>query len=360
MRAAELGELMERERIAELDLLRFTAAAGVVLFHATEWPSQATALTHASTFGFMGVPLFFMISGFVILMTAQDRGGIEFINSRIARLYPSFWICVLLSALALTFLAHDPPSPAVIAANLTMQPRMLFHQPYLDPVYWTLVVEMKFYALAWLVIVTKQMKRVELLLTLWLAVSAFATFVTVPHWVDAVLIPTWASLFTAGCYLYLIRSRGATKRRLITFAVSVALSMYWSLQYQSGYTHSTALTTQVTVLTIVLICSALFLLVALRKWTLPHSRLWLWLGCLTYPLYLTHATAGHWVWNSLGGDEWTRMWLVLGLVLLVSIVLAAVVERRVCRAFHKLLDRTAQRVLEKLGLREPQQVTAMR
>lgn len=351
---------MERERIAELDLLRFTAAAGVVLFHATEWPSHATALTHASTFGFMGVPLFFMISGFVILMTAQDRGGIEFINSRIARLYPSFWICVLLSALALTFLAHDPPSPAVIAANLTMQPRMLFHQPYLDPVYWTLVVEMKFYALAWLVIVTKQMKRVELLLTLWLAVSAFAAFVTVPHWVDAVLIPTWASLFTAGCYLYLIRSRGATKRRLITFAVSVALSMYWSLQYQSGYTHSTTLTTQVTVLTIVLVCSALFLLVALRKWALPHSRLWLWLGCLTYPLYLTHATAGHLVWTRLGGDEWTRMWLVLGLVLLVSIVLAAVVERRVCRAFHKLLDRTAQRVLEKLGLREPQQATAMR
>ena len=54
------------------------------------------------------------------------------------------------------------------------------------------------------------------------------------------------------------------------------------------------------------------------------------------------------------------MWLVLALVLLVSIVMAAVVERRVCRAFHKLLDRTAQRVLEKLGLRREHQATAMR
>jgi peptidoglycan/LPS O-acetylase OafA/YrhL len=44
------------------------------------------------------------------------RSGIEFINSRIARLYPSFWIAVLLSALALTLLADDPPSLANIAA----------------------------------------------------------------------------------------------------------------------------------------------------------------------------------------------------------------------------------------------------
>lgn len=351
---------MERDRIAELDLLRFTAAAGVVLFHATDWPAHATALTAASTFGFMGVPLFFMISGFVILMTAQNRSGIEFVNSRIARLYPSYWICVLLSALALTVLAHTPPSPAVIAANLTMQPRMLFDEPYLDPVYWTLVVEMKFYALAWVVIVTRQMKRVEFLLTLWLVVAACATFMTVPHRLNSVLIPMWASLFTGGCYLYLIRSRGATRRRLITFAASVALSMYWSLQYQSVYTHSTSLGTQLTVLAIVLTSSAVFLLVALRKWALPRSRLWLWLGCLTYPIYLTHAVIGHKIWGRLGGDEWTRMWLALALVLLLSIVLAAVVERRACRAFHKLLDRTAQRVLEKLGLREEPEATAMR
>ena len=73
----------------------------------------------------------------------------------------------------------------LIAANLTMQPHV-FDQPYLDMVYWTLVVEMKFYALTWLVIVTRQMKRVESLLTLWLASTAFAVWVPIPHWLDAV------------------------------------------------------------------------------------------------------------------------------------------------------------------------------
>src|SRR5262249_31791003 len=98
---AELVSTMERARIPELDLLLFTARACVVLFHATHWPSQPTLLTQIFAFGSMGVPLFFMISGFVILMTAQNRSGIEFINSRVARLYPSFWIAVLLSSLAL-------------------------------------------------------------------------------------------------------------------------------------------------------------------------------------------------------------------------------------------------------------------
>jgi peptidoglycan/LPS O-acetylase OafA/YrhL len=352
---------MERDRIPELDLLRFTAAAAVVLFHATHWPSQPNLLTQIFAFGAMGVPLFFMISGFVILMTAQNRGGIEFINSRIARLYPSFWIAVLLSSLALTLLAHDPPSAATIAANLTMQPHA-FDQPYIDMVYWTLVVEMKFYALTWLVIVTRQMKRVEMLLALWLAITAVAIWIPFPRWLDSVVMPTYAPLFAGGCCLYLIRSRGPNARRLLMFAVSVPLSIYWTLTYQAqAYTHSSSLATQLTVAAIIVGMSIVLLLVALRWWRLPsRTRLWFWLGCLTYPLYLTHARPGRNVFNVLGGDEWTRMWIVLALVLLVSLVMAAVIERRVCPAIHKWLDRTAQRLLEKLGLRQENRATVMR
>ena len=289
---------MERDRIPELDLLRFIAAVGVVLFHATNWPSDPNLLTRIATYGSLGVPLFFMISGFVILMTAQNRSGIEFINSRIARLYPSFWIAVLLSVLALTLLADDPPSLATIAANLTMQPHA-FDLPYIDQVYWTLVVEMKFYALTWLVIVTRQMKRVETLLMLWLAVTAGAVWVKIPDWLDSIVMPMYASLFAGGCFLYLIRSRGVNARRLIAFAVSVVLSMYWTLQYQHSYTHSTSFETQATVVAIIFGMSIVLLLLALRWWSLPRIRLWFWMGCLTYPLYLTHAKPGHNVFNSL-------------------------------------------------------------
>jgi peptidoglycan/LPS O-acetylase OafA/YrhL len=222
------------------------------------------------------------------------------------------------------------------------------------------VVELKFYALMWLVIVTRQMKRVETLLTLWLAITALAVWVKIPRWLDAVVMPTYASLFAGGCFLYLIRSRGAKLRRLLMFAASVPLSMYWTLQYQDAYTNSTSLETQLIVCAVILGMSIVLLLLALRWWSVPHMRLWFWLGCLTYPLYLTHAKPGNSVFLRLRGDEWLRMWLVLGLVLLVSIVLAAVVERRLCPAFHKWLDRTATLLLGKLGFRQEQRAPAMR
>ena len=62
----------------------------------------------------------------------------------------------------------------------------------------------------------------------------------------------------------------------------------------------------------------------------------------------------------LAATEWPRMWLVLGLVLLVSIVMAALIQRRACSTFHKFLDRTAQRLLAKLGRRPEKRATVMR
>ena len=57
---------MSRTRVPELDLLRFTAAAAVVVFHFYVLLPGGTAFQQAiaavSRFGFLGVPLFFMIS----------------------------------------------------------------------------------------------------------------------------------------------------------------------------------------------------------------------------------------------------------------------------------------------------------
>lgn len=88
-------------RIPELDLLRFLAAIAVVFFHyafrgyagddltTMHYP----ALEPVAQYGFLGVHLFFMISGFVILMTAGDGSVKRFIASRASRLLPAFWVC---------------------------------------------------------------------------------------------------------------------------------------------------------------------------------------------------------------------------------------------------------------------------
>ena len=110
-----------------------------------------------------------MISGFVILWTARGRTPLRFAVSRFLRLYPSFWLVVLLTVACIAALAPhgETPSFATITANLTMIPGY-FRAEFVDGVYWTLAVELKFYFLVLVLIATRQMERVEWLLVAWL------------------------------------------------------------------------------------------------------------------------------------------------------------------------------------------------
>jgi peptidoglycan/LPS O-acetylase OafA/YrhL len=99
-------------------------------------------------FGVYGVRLFFVISGFVILMSAWGRSPGAFASSRIARLYPAYWASViLLGGLALGGLITDHrPTFTEFLANLTMMQTGLRIRD-LEIVYWTLWPELVFYVL---------------------------------------------------------------------------------------------------------------------------------------------------------------------------------------------------------------------
>src|SRR5215467_4825559 len=89
------------QRVNEIDLLRFLAALSVVLFHYSFRGYAADSmslmpyppLAPFAKYGGLGVELFFMISGFVILMTAANGSLKGFVASRFVRLYPAFWTC---------------------------------------------------------------------------------------------------------------------------------------------------------------------------------------------------------------------------------------------------------------------------
>jgi peptidoglycan/LPS O-acetylase OafA/YrhL len=103
----------------------------------------------ALVLGAAGVYLFFVISGLVITMTVlRSRSGLEFAVRRFARLYPAFLVGICLT-LAVTGFAAIPAFKLPfgdVVANLTMNPRA-FHRNYVDGAYWSLAVEIKFYAL---------------------------------------------------------------------------------------------------------------------------------------------------------------------------------------------------------------------
>ena len=87
-----------QNRLANLDLLRLLAAVMVVFYHYTysgyatgSWnPVAYPELSPITQHFWGGVSLFFIISGFVIAYSAQNRSAFDFLTSRIARLYPAF------------------------------------------------------------------------------------------------------------------------------------------------------------------------------------------------------------------------------------------------------------------------------
>src|SRR6478609_8992352 len=112
-------------RLVALDGLRFAAAAAVLLYHFVAvnhhaWGGRTSdvmpGVQQVAAFGSFGVQLFFVISGFVILMTAWGRAG---------RLFPAYWAAVLVTLVLLVVVEpgrRDVDLPQAVM-NLTMVQR---------------------------------------------------------------------------------------------------------------------------------------------------------------------------------------------------------------------------------------------
>ena len=149
--------------IPGLDLLRFFAAAMVMMFHLAylDWVLPGSTayrlsggglrfseLTAVSSFGWLGVQIFFVISGFVIAYSAEGATPFSFIRSRALRLLPAAWICATLSFIIVNLSPTGPLSLGSYERSLVLWP----FGPWVDPSFWTLGVEISFYALVGLLI----------------------------------------------------------------------------------------------------------------------------------------------------------------------------------------------------------------
>jgi peptidoglycan/LPS O-acetylase OafA/YrhL len=167
----QLGKNATRgDRLAYLDGLRFVAVIGVLLYHylvrwavpispRTLYPfGDVFAKVPALQYGWLGVELFFIISGFVIALTlTRCRSPWEFFARRYSRLAPAMMAFSLVTFLFLTWVPSVPfpTSPMWFASSLTfLDPddlNLLFGTHIwksIDGVYWSLYVEVKFYVIA--------------------------------------------------------------------------------------------------------------------------------------------------------------------------------------------------------------------
>src|SRR4029450_9354485 len=124
--------------------------------------------------GHFGVELFFIISGFVILMTIERKKTVrEFAVSRTARLMPAF-LAALILATAIRAVSPvpllDTPTVPQFLANVTMAPPLL-RQNAMDMPYWTLTYELVFYVGMGLILAIGMLRWAEWFGLLAVAVS---------------------------------------------------------------------------------------------------------------------------------------------------------------------------------------------
>jgi peptidoglycan/LPS O-acetylase OafA/YrhL len=340
---------LQKSRLTGLDALRGVAALTVVLYHYTTGYPSVTGHPLQPFFsvpdGHYGVELFFIISGFVIFMTLErTRDWRDFLSSRVARLWPGFIACLLLTA-GCRWLVHPSwalPVPLVaVAANLTLMPAV-FHALPADPSYWSLAYEVIFYALAGTAYYLAGVRRTEVLCLGWLTMAILARVLhrvlggdEGEYLVETLTAVRYAPLFIIGIMIYRLRTKKSRWPAAVLLVLAVLCAqLKWSYRPISpaGFV----------VLVAGFACVAW--VATMERSPLIRIRPLVFLGDISYPLYVIHQIVGYMIierlrWYGLGSNASL-------LLTLVSVVLIAA-------GIHKLIEKPGQKALRRVFARRP-------
>lgn len=258
-----------------------------------------------SNYGYLGVYLFFAISGFIIPYSMwrsgyQLRSFGAFLAKRCVRIEPPYILSLLLVLLWYTFGSYDPfySGPKVIWDL----PRIASHIGYVTPwvgqewyihIYWTLAIEFQYYLLVALIfpLLFHQQKWVRMLTYLSLAVPCMLEF-HLFH--DIRFIACYLPLFMMGIALAQYFA-GMLRLWELWALLLVALSQYFfTLDWKDIFAG---------------FLGVLVILTVKKGWKLTN-----FLGKISYSLYLTHILA--WMIFS-GYVTWYQPDLLMRYVLLL-------------------------------------------
>jgi peptidoglycan/LPS O-acetylase OafA/YrhL len=301
-------------------------------------------------YGHLGVDLFFMISGFVVLMTAARRSLVSFIVSRIVRLYPAFWVCCTLTFVITMLIGGEKYSATLpqFLVNLTMLSGFL-NVSAIDGVYWSLFVEVQFYAFIALLIFVRKMHEAETVLLAWLMASMLLELHPIGM-LRRLLLVDYSAYFIAGAICFLIWSEGISMRKFFALLAAWALSIDQAakgLPSLEKY-YNTEMNAFV-VGAIVTSFFAIMYLISIRRTGFLGKRKWLTVGAITYPLYLLHQYIAYMAFNI--AYPFVNVHLLLWGTLLMMIGTAFVVHRFVEIPFARHLKTVVENGMNRASLR---------
>jgi len=347
--AASDAKAPARPRLAFIDALRGLAAVAVMLYHFTAHglalrtlvDALPAALVGAIGHGWLGVQVFFVLSGFVIAYAIGDRpvtprGAARFALRRQVRLDPPYWASIAFAA------AHSwraklnwgggrtAPSAREVALHLVYLQEIL-HVRAVQAVYWTLCIEVQLYlTFAVLLAALDRQTRAAAALAPR-ALTAWVVLVTGAWSLDAALLwrvqKEWVVihwyLFAMGVSAWYALAGHLPRGAFLAGLLGAAVASYQHDRIEPCVGAAVA---------------AVVYLVGRRGAlaTLLSGPAWQWLGRLSYSVYLVHTITGAlsrgllrrpWLERSLGGVAFVTT-CAMALSFAVAWALHVTVERR--------------------------------
>lgn len=337
-------------RILELDALRGLAAVAVVLFHYTTRYDQlfghSETLAFSAPAGHYGVDLFFMLSGFVILMTLERTAGwLKFAWGRFSRLYPAYWAAAATTFAVVTVcsLPGQEVSLCEAVVNLTMI-HALLGNPHIDGAYWSLQAELIFYINMLLLFRLGAFRRPTLTVGLWVGLAiacrtaevycqtALPALTGLISKVTTVASLEFIPLFGIGILLFASMDRHAINQDRSGFAsFSVLAFCIFTVLGINGVAPA-AIDAGLAII--------LYLAVTGRL-TILASRPLLFLGGISYSLYLIHQNIGYVIIRSLEGG---------GLQPIAAIAMAFASSVCLASLLHRCFEKPSMKALRNLDV----------
>lgn len=295
---------MKENRIVSFDGLRGIAVLSVVLFHCFYMLTsndfrQHNVISIISKYGWLGVDLFFIISGFVISFTLYKYSSVkEFFIARFARLYPAYWASVIFAAI-LSECINGNINLSQYVINLLMFQQLL-HFPSVSGVYWTLSFELTFYALMAIVFYLGLFMRHKIFI-FWVVVTLawqIINYLGLDHSHSIIsklgylFVLQYSPLFMFGIYLHKVFLNGLNKLNLL-------MLLFLSIMFIALFPESAAQGYNVDMCRffmaiIFLLC---FYATCFPKDKYLSSKFLVFFGKISYSWYLIHLMFSEFIFN---------------------------------------------------------------
>lgn len=335
------------KRLELLDYGRFFAAIIVVSFHYTfngiangkiSSISHIPSVIDVTKYGYLGVELFFMISGYVVFISAKNRSATEFAINRAIRLYPSYWFAILFTSFFAMLWGSDSMSVTLFQVILNFSMLQSFvGVGHVDGVYWTLVYEITFYIAIFFLLLCGLQKQLNSIFIYWPALFCMSFALGLQN---TPYLGGYYYYFSAGA-IFAILSYKFSWRAAFSLLTTYSLCMHYSTGKTHHLTESTGI--EYSSVAIGLIVSLFFIIFLYQNsktglsLRLPMSRT---VGALTYPIYLIHAHFGYMFLSEFATDDniMTVYSLLITLVLVTSLTIHIVIEKHLHHVWKKLFN----------------------